>query len=383
MENEIKRLKIELEKSRFQLYVFYELTKAMRTTLRLEEIIYIILTGLTARQGLGFNRAVIFFIDEEAKKINGFMGMGSMDSKEADEIWQHIEDEEKDLYDLIVNYNRLKEDGTKPKFMKLIQSLSFPLNKKSGILFENLYQKGTKYIKIKKITKLIGDPIVKKLELEEFLICSLWINEKPTGIIIVDNNITKKLIEDEDIKFFNMFIEQASGAIKNSQNFERTLTKMHTDSLTSLWNYGYFQYKLDEEIKKAQSLDSHLSVLMIDLDDFKKFNDANGHLQGDDALQRISLALRENCRKIDILCRYGGEEFALILPANNKKEAGRLAERIRKSIEQKNILNNKFTVSIGLSTYPQDAQDKINLVRKADEALYEAKRKGKNKVILA
>lgn len=383
MEEEIARLKTELEKSRFQLYVFYELTKAMRTTLRLEEITYIILTGLTASQGLGFNRAVIFFIDEEAKKINGFMGMGSMDLKEADEIWHHIEEEEKDLYDLIVNYNRIKNDQTKPKFMEFVQSLSFGLNKKSGLLFDTLYQKGTKHIQKKDLIKLTNDPLIKKLELEEFLICPLWINEKPAGSIIIDNNITKKKISPEDIKFLNMFLEQAEGAIKNSQNFEDTLTKMHTDSLTSLWNYGYFQYKLDEEIKKAQSHNSCLSLLMMDLDDFKKFNDSRGHLQGDDALKQISAILKENCRKIDILCRYGGEEFVLILPANNKKEARMLAERIRKSIEQKKILDNKFTVSIGLSSYPQDTKDKITLVQLADQALYEAKRKGKNKVSLA
>ena len=123
--------------------------------------------------------------------------------------------------------------------------------------------------------------------------------------------------------------------------------------------------------------------MMIDLDDFKKFNDAYGHLQGDDALRQISAVLKENCRKIDILCRYGGEEFSLILPTNSKKESARLGERIRKSIEQREILNSKFTISIGIASFPHDASDKIALIRKADQALYAAKRKGKNKVILA
>lgn len=141
MEEEIQRLKEELEKLRFQLYFFYELTKAMRLTLKLDEITYIILTGLTAHQGLGFNRAAIFFVDEQAKLIKGFMGIGPLDSKEADEIWHHIEKEKKDLYDLIDDYSRIRENKIKPRFMEFIHSLSFPLDKESGFIFDALYEK--------------------------------------------------------------------------------------------------------------------------------------------------------------------------------------------------------------------------------------------------
>ncbi len=225
--------------------------------------------------------------------------------------------------------------------------------------------------------------MVKKLKLKSFLISPLWIKGKPAGLIVVDNYITKKPITNDDIKIFSMFMEQAAGAIENSQDFEDTLIKAHTDSLTSLWNYGYFQYRLDEELSKAQSANLPLSLMMIDIDDFKKFNDSHGHLQGDSALRQISDALKENCRKIDILCRYGGEEFSLILPSNRKREAARLAERIRKSLANKEILQNKFTVSIGISSFPKDSSDKINLIDKADQALYAAKRKGKNQVVLA
>ena len=178
-------------------------------------------------------------------------------------------------------------------------------------------------------------------------------------------------------------MEQAVGALENSQSFENTLTKAHTDTLTSLWNYGYFQYKLDEELSKATAEKLPLSLMMIDIDDFKNFNDACGHIQGDSALRHISGILKENCRKIDIVCRYGGEEFALILPVNNKQEAAPLGERIRKSIEEKEILDHNFTISIGIASFPQDSLDKEKLVKKADQALYEAKRRGKNRVALA
>ena len=381
MNKEISKLKQELEKARSQLYVFYELTKAMRTSLRLDEITYIILTGLTANEGLRFNRAVIFFVDQKNKKTDGFMGIGPIDSQEATQIWHSIEEEKKTLYDLIDNYHRVKENKEKPKFMELVKSLSFPLNKKGGLIFDILYKKDVIWIKGSE-RKLKNDPLVKSLNLEEFLIFSLWIKGKPTGVVVVDNYITKKPITDDDIKIFTMFMEQVQGALENSQSFESTLTQAHTDPLTSLWNYGYFQYRLDEEIAKSNTTSLALSLMMIDIDDFKRFNDTHGHIQGDEALKLISDVLKENCRKIDILCRYGGEEFALILPANNKEEAALLGERIRKSIEIKRILKSKFTISIGIASYPEDSPDKKTLIEKADQALYKAKKKGKNKVVL-
>ncbi|MCK5394151.1 MAG: sensor domain-containing diguanylate cyclase, partial [Candidatus Omnitrophica bacterium] len=261
-------------------------------------------------------------------------------------------------------------------------SLTFEYCSENKILFDSLQTNNTFHFKKLSSSEFQDDPLIQKLNLEEFLICSLWIKNQAKGIIIVDNCVTKKPIEPDDIKIFNMFIEQASGAIENSQSFESTLTKAHTDSLTSLWNYGYFQYKLDEELIKANSIKLPLSVMMIDVDDFKKFNDAYGHIQGDNALKELSAIIKENCRKIDILCRYGGEEFSLILPNNNKQDANLLGERIRKSIEQKEIISYNFTVSIGISSYPEDGLNKLTIINQADKSLYQAKRNGKNQVVL-
>jgi diguanylate cyclase (GGDEF)-like protein len=164
--------------------------------------------------------------------------------------------------------------------------------------------------------------------------------------------------------------------------FEDILIKAHTDSLTGLWNYGYFQYRLDEEIMKMKQKKSSLSVMMIDLDDFKKFNDTYGHLEGDKVLKNISKIFKECCRKVDIVCRYGGEEFSLILPFRDKKETYLLGERIRKIVEGRDVSFEKFTISIGIASYPEDAQDKEELIKKADYALYQAKKKGKNQVVI-
>ena len=178
-----------------------------------------------------------------------------------------------------------------------------------------------------------------------------------------------------------MFINQASGAIENSKTYEDTLMRAHTDTLTSLWNYGYFQYKLDEEIMKARSDNRKISVLMVDIDNFKKFNDTFGHQAGDEALKNIATNIRRSARKIDIACRYGGEEFSFILPDTSKEEATTIAERMRTTISHTTIMNYTFTISIGVASFPEDAQNKEELVRKSDWALYKAKNEGRNKVI--
>jgi len=165
MEEKIKKLEKELAKTRSHLEIFYDLTKAMRKTLHLEEISYIILTGLTSHQGLRYNRASLFFVNNENKQIEGFMGIGPIDGKEAEEIWQHIEKEKKDLYTLIENYHLIKKNKQrKPQFMEFIQSLKFPLHQKSGLIF-NCLKEDTLWIK-KGNTQLKNDPLVKKLDLD-------------------------------------------------------------------------------------------------------------------------------------------------------------------------------------------------------------------------
>jgi len=378
-----ERLRQELERTKSQFYIFYELTQAMRTTLRLDEIIYIILTGLTAHQGLGFNRAILFLIDEVKKIIKGFMGLGPMDIEEANKIWKLIEEQKMDLYALIETYRRIKEGEIEPKLMRFTRSLEFPLQESSGLIYESLYEVIPIYIKSHLGEQYKDDPLIRRLNLKDFIIAPLWSKNNPMGIIIVDNYITKKPITDEDMRILTMFINQAAGAIENSKTYEDTLMRAHTDTLTSLWNYGYFQYKLDEEIMKARSDNREISVLMVDIDNFKKFNDTFGHQAGDEALRNIAINIQRSARKIDIACRYGGEEFSFILPDTSKEEASTIAERMKTAISENKIMDYTFTISIGVASFPQDAQNKEELIRKADWALYKAKNEGKNKVVAA
>lgn len=172
--------------------------------------------------------------------------------------------------------------------------------------------------------------------------------------------------------------------------FEETQRSALTDGLTGLYNRRYFEEVLFREIHRAKRYDLNTSLLFLDIDDFKKYNDSYGHPAGDQLLMDIGDIMRQSLREADIPVRYGGEEFAIILPETNGQEALHVAERIRKSVaEYYNHTKHEsaawlqpMTVSVGIAAYPIDAQFPGELVEKADLAMYRAKKDGKNKVCL-
>jgi diguanylate cyclase (GGDEF)-like protein len=152
------------------------------------------------------------------------------------------------------------------------------------------------------------------------------------------------------------------------------------DGLTQLFDVSTFRAKLETEIKRYKRYASEVSVLMIDIDDFKKFNDAHGHQKGDQILVEVAALIEKATRDLDICARYGGEEFAVILPQTDYKAALNIAERIRRRIELTFEKQSGITVSIGCAMCPKDGKSANALVKKADKALYFSKASGKNVV---
>ncbi len=224
--------------------------------------------------------------------------------------------------------------------------------------------------------------------MEYFVTVPLLAKGRVVGIMLVDNFYSKRSITSDDIWKLTMFANQAGLAIENSQEFERTLILSNTDRLTGLWNYGYFQHQLNEELKRATRFNRQLSLLMIDIDFFKNFNDSFGHLEGDKLLQTLAAILRNSCREVDLVARYGGEEFAVVLPETFKEKAYSSAERIRKFTESYSSPDSnpesrkKITISIGVSSFPQDGGSAEALISCADKALYAAKKTGRNRICM-
>jgi diguanylate cyclase (GGDEF)-like protein len=381
---ELTKIKQEAERSKIELAILYEISNAMRTTLKLDEILYIILTGVTAHIGLGFNRAVLFLVNEKDGLIEGKMGIGPKTDEEANRIWTQIEQEKMGLDDLINAYkfsNTTLESG----FNRQVQRLKIPLKERNGGLLALGVLDGLPlHLTKETIQNYKNDPVVQILNSEELAVVPLKAKDKVNGIILADNLITKKPITKDDIRMLIMLANQAGLAIENSQLYEKTVMRSHTDSLTDLWNHGYFQYLLQAELDKAKITRIPLSLIMLDIDDFKIYNDKLGHQAGDKILKDLALLLKNQSRKMDHVCRYGGEEFTIILPQTDKKEAFLIAERLRQDIEKQTFIHEeilpqkKLTVSLGLVSFPEDGSTPSELLAYSDKALYQAKSKGKN-----
>jgi diguanylate cyclase (GGDEF)-like protein len=158
-----------------------------------------------------------------------------------------------------------------------------------------------------------------------------------------------------------------------------------TDGLTGVYNHRRFQEAINAELLRSERHKRPMGVLMIDVDFFKKVNDAMGHPAGDELLRRLAEVLSADLRQTDLIARYGGEEFAVVLPETTKSEALQVGERMRLAVEEK--LNRgtpwptKVTVSVGVATYPEDGKTPEQLISAADQAMYVAKRQGRNRVV--
>ena len=197
-----------------------------------------------------------------------------------------------------------------------------------------------------------------------------------------------KLSED-DQALFGMIGDMVGLALTNYIQYRKIQELANSDPMTRIYNKGYFIKHATSELKLARSGQWDMAVLMIDLDNFKHYNDTNGHLAGDKLLQSIAGIMREEVREQDTVARFGGEEFVVLLHQVGEQEAFEAAERIRKAIAEFPFPNGGkqplgcVSASIGVSTFPDDAMDLELLILKADQALYAAKNQGRNRVVAA
>ena len=214
------------------------------------------------------------------------------------------------------------------------------------------------------------------------LICvPLFSNSKPYGVINVVNKNDRQKFSENDLHVITSIANQISLIMEKVKLYEQSIT----DGMTKLFIHRYFQARLDEEIIRARRYQNPLSLIMLDVDHFKSFNDTYGHQMGDIVLMGVAEVVKTMIRNnIDIPARYGGEEFAVILPETDIDGAYRLAERIRIEIEKKEFTHNSrpvnVTASLGIAAYPIHANAKLDLIAKADLALYKSKKNGRNRV---
>jgi diguanylate cyclase (GGDEF)-like protein len=190
---------------------------------------------------------------------------------------------------------------------------------------------------------------------------------------------TPRHFDQEELHAMELLADQAAIAVENARLHTIVQSEALTDPLTGLPNRRAFDLRLAEEIRRSARYEHNFTVLMVDLDDFKRINDAHGHMVGDAALREIAHCLHYNVRDTDFMARIGGDEFVLILPETKPGDEGQIAEKLREAAKdcQLNMPNNKtenITLSIGAASFPQDSKEPGSLVAKADQALYKDKK---------
>ncbi len=288
------------------------------------------------------------------------------------------------LFALKQNENRLTVLNSKGFYQKDVKDLVL---QKSDPIFK--YLKSTAYptslpelSKKKENSKAVEK--LRNLKLE--IAAPVIIQGNIEGLICLGARVRNQQYEPTDMEHISILTNIISIAVSNASLYNEVKQLSYTDGMTELHNFRYFELRLKEEVTRDKRTKTGLSLLILDVDFFKNYNDTMGHPAGDEVLRKLAHILKDTVRENDIVARYGGEEFAVILPAIDTDGAYILAERIRTKVEETYFEheeiqpNGKVTVSIGGAALPEHATTYKDLIYKADTAMYAAKNSGRNQV---
>ena len=224
------------------------------------------------------------------------------------------------------------------------------------------------------------DPVLAAMlpQSRRLLVLPLYAENQLLGAVAVEHAGHGWQIERRLVAVAAQFVAYAALALRNAWLLEQIQLMADTDGLTGVANRRMFDATLARELLRARRESESVSLVLLDVDHFKAYNDRHGHLRGDEALQEVARVLEQVNRGFDLVARYGGEEFAIILPGCPVEDSTAVAERLRQVVGA--LPSPAITVSVGVSTFPDDAEDAEALLKTADDALYESKRAGRNRV---
>ncbi len=335
----IKNTKAELDRKILQLSTLYDVGKAVTSELNFIKLQNMIL-DIVARV-LKAEKGSLMLIDDAEKTMTIGVAIG------------------------------LSEEITRDTRLEVGDSVAGWAVKNRKFLFVKNVEEDKDFLAIKKQNIKAGT-----------LMCAPLISkDKIMGALNVSKN-TPGSFSDSDFELFVNLANQVAIAIDNARLYRYAVT----DEMTKLYNHRYFQQRLDEELMRADRYEDKISLLILDVDHFKHFNDTYGHPEGDRVLKTVAKIIEKSIREIDIAARYGGEEFVVICPERSGSGALVPAERIRKAIEAYDFRINgvhvPITVSVGAACYPENATTKAELIKKSDTALYYSKENGRNRSTL-
>jgi len=343
MASSLEETKKELDQRLLEIYALYNVSKTLNASYETEQLLLGLVKDIS--KNMKVNRMMIMLVDEETGDLKVASHTGFNDEKVA--ILQgHLGE---GFYGSVASSGQcaLVEDVDADKNIKKME------------------------IAGKKINSVIAVPFHRR--------------DKVLGLICAYKDRPDKF-KPTDLNLFESVAEHLAVALENTRMFEQTKHMAITDGLTGLYNKRFFLDTIKSEIERSKRYDENLSFFMMDIDNFKNYNDTNGHQAGDDLLKEMASLIQSSVRKVDIAFRYGGEELVVILTETDKAGAMILAEKLVKTISKHPFMHREkqplgcISVSMGLATFPEDAKDADDLICRADKALYVAKNSGKNRV---
>ena len=371
------------------LIALQHVSNALRTTMDLDRAFFIIASALTSEEGGNYDHAMIFTVDQDRENLIGQICVDSIGLRDVWGIWRGMMANDAPFQKELEAAQPVlaKRWG---ELSKIVKNVRVPLTDTSSILTHAIRTGDTVTHETMDSENLkIHKSIAEHFKLQNFAAAPLLADKEAIGVIVVDSSSRPRSFAPERLTLLEMFANQAALAINNGIIFKNVLDRAQRDSLTRLYNHGHFQESLRLEFEKAERYDQPLSLIMLDIDHFKKFNDTWGHQIGDMVLKQVALLLSALVRVTDMPARYGGEEFAILLPQTDHVGAMETAEKLRSGIDRKIVVmgpkGQKIGVqaSFGVSTFSQHANDPAELVHIADDALYVAKDRGRNCVVSA
>jgi diguanylate cyclase (GGDEF)-like protein/PAS domain S-box-containing protein len=383
------KLRRRLARHNEDLKTLHDTSNALRKTMDLDKGFMIIASALTSEEGGGYDKALILVVDQDREYLKGRMAVDSLGLDSAHGIWRSLTSHDGPLDKMLASaYPVLSKRWG--DLTDKVARVHIPVSSKTSLLMhamrttepvthETPLERGHEHLHL-------APELTAEFPMTCFAAAPLKTDQDSIGVIIVDSSSKPRRFSPERLNMLKMFASQAALAINNGMIFQNVLDRAQRDSLTRLYNHGHFQESLRNEIERAKRYNYPVSLVMLDIDHFKKFNDNYGHQTGDMVLKQTALVMTAGVRVTDMAARYGGEEFALLLPQTNHEHAMELATRMCAGVGRKVVVTGPkgerlgVTASFGVSTFPEHAESAAELVSIADEALYYSKRSGRNQV---
>ncbi|OGL40280.1 MAG: hypothetical protein A2042_02470 [Candidatus Schekmanbacteria bacterium GWA2_38_11] len=341
----LKRTNLQMEQNILHLYTLYNISKTLATTLEMEKLLKQVVENVS--QALKLHRINVMLINNDRTEMYIISGIGM--NKKAMEIRCKV-GEGVYGWTVLTGHAEVINDVSKHSRFKPIQGLDDDIG---------------------------------------YLICAPFKGrDQVIGVINAYRLGREEPFDKASFDLLTAVATQVGITLENVRLFEETKTLSITDSMTSLYNYRYFMECLNEEFERAKRYKRPLSLIMIDIDFFKQYNDAHGHPKGDELLRNIAEIFKKTMRKSDTVARYGGEEFTVILPETGKEMAFTMAERLRKEVEANDFEcaetqpSGRLTISLGVASYSEESESFEEVIKRADNALYRAKEEGRNRACM-